>query len=429
LKGIDMRHIPALHASTLAAERTIRFLAVQFFVLIYFQKIGISISESYSIGIPFVVFFSLAGLALTRRALTVDPSRMLLFVLLAIFAIASQLVVARFSFPSLMFFLMLNSAFTLSWKLTSEDYERVCKIFSSLMFLPAIFVFVQYVYELHYGLGISLSLEKIIPRSLLTLGYIYEGSSEAWVVWNRPNGLVFLEPSYCSAFLACAFINEVYVLRRYAWAALFLASLLATNGGTGLVMIGIALPVIGLMRKPAATIAVAIIGFAVLALAGAISSDLPLLSRLKELGETQTSGYGRLVAPLQALITLAPNPELLFSGHGAGEVPPAFGSPWPITKLIYEYGLLTALVYVMLICRSFSGGYNAPLRAALFVVFQFTGSYLLSPFLIFLIFLTCMGRAAPGAASSLATRDATEDASVRSGEQKPSSRREYGVPT
>jgi hypothetical protein len=91
---------------------------------------------------------------------------------------------------SLSLSLVLYRAFTLTWRLDVDDYANGCRRFASLMVLPALFAFVQYCIRSSPWGGKSLSLGPLLPRALLTQGYIYEGSTDFWVTCNRPNGLL-----------------------------------------------------------------------------------------------------------------------------------------------------------------------------------------------------------------------------------------------
>ncbi len=293
---------------------------------------------------------------------------------------------------------VINSLLIFEWRLNTREYAQLCRNYSAAMILPCLFVFAQYAYEITHGVGNSLSLDPFLPKAFLTQGFIAESSTEGWVTWNRPNGLIFVEPSFCSAFLAAAAILETYVTRRYYLALFFLAGVITTNGGTGQLMLAIALVVIGGLHRPLTSAILAIAGAVALVSVSTISTaDLPLVGRMSELGQADSSGYGRLLAPLSGLIDLASQPRFFFTGMGAGQITSSFGSAWPLTKLVFEYGLATGAAYFLLVLKWFNWRANPPIAAALFVVFQFTGGYLVNPFLILLIHCFCAGEVAgPG---------------------------------
>ena len=64
---------------------------------------------------------------------------------------------------------------------------------------------------------------------------------------------------------------------------------------------------------------------------------------------------------------------------------------WPVLKLINEYGLLTAILYVALYLMSFARSYNVPLAVAISLTFHFTGGYLLDAIIVqFMAVIFCM---------------------------------------
>ena len=134
-------------------------------------------------------------------------------------------------------------------------------------------------------------------------------------------------------------------------------------------------------------LAVAATGLAVVAL---IDSQLATLGRLAELSRPGSSGYERLVLPLASFYRLVGDPGGWLAGHGAGQITADFGNAWPMVKLTYEYGLPTAVAWLALFVGGDLGrGRMRGLRIAVFVVFQFTGGYLLSPIMVLFVALAC----------------------------------------
>ena len=352
-------------------------------------EVCLTFSENAQISISMIGVFALLIPGMIAGVYAIDKVLLRLFAVFAS-AVAVQALVPAFSAASLVLLLVLYGSSTLSWSCTPSEYSTVCANFSRMMILPALLIFVQIAFELRHGVGNSLSIEPLIPDALLLKGYTYEASREYWVVWNRPNGLVF-QPSFCSAFLALALIFELRVLRRHARAALFGAAMAATNGATGALMLAIVVVMLGVTQKPVITFLVIVTGVAILATLGSMAEQLPLLSRLSELETSNTSGYERLVLPLQTVVNLLFDPAYVFYGNGAGQITDAYGNPWPVSKLAFEYGALVTLLYFVFVCVRLSGRLNPPVRAAMFVVFQFTGGYLLNPFMVNLVMLTCSG--------------------------------------
>jgi hypothetical protein len=141
-----------------------------------------------------------------------------------------------------------------------------------------------------------------------------------------------------------------------------------------------------LRRSRSAMLAVAATG---LAMAVLVDSQLASFGRLAELSRPGSSGYDRLVLPLASLYRVAGDPGGWLAGHGAGQITPEFGNAWPMVKLTYEYGLPTAMAWLALFAAAIWERERVGFRIAVFVVFQFTGGYLLSPVMVLFVALGC----------------------------------------
>ena len=341
---------------------TRRALILQLFALVYLQRLALPLG-GLMISLPLIATAAaLAGLAAVRR-LTFSRTRLVLFAAMGAAAAASQAVApGPVSLASIAYLMALYAVFTVRLELEAGDLAAVWRAFAALMVLPAVLVVAQYGWQLRTGPGSGLGLDFLFPRRLLLPGYVYQSSSEAWRTWDRPNGVVFLEPSFCSAFLALAFLNEVLWLRRWGLAALFFAALLLCSGATGLVLAAVA---VGwrLRRSRSAMLAMAATGLATAAL---LESRLAGLGRLAELTSPGSSGYDRLVLPLASFYRVVGDPGGWLAGHGAGQISAEFGNAWPLVKLTYEYGLPTAAAWLGLFAAAIAARERVGLRIAVF---------------------------------------------------------------
>ena len=406
-RAYDVERVADRFEEVMAAARaaegravTRQALVFQLFVLIYLQRLAVPVG-GLAISLPLIATgAALAALAATRR-LTFSRTRLVLFAVMGASAALSQAVVrrARCRWRASRTSWRSTSSTRCGWRWTTGGYAAVWRAFAALMVVPAVLVVAQYGWQLREGPGSGLGLDFLFPRRLLLPGYVYQSSSEAWRTWDRPNGVFFLEPSFCSAFLALAFLNEALWLRRRGLAALFLAALILCSGATGLMLVAIA---IGwrLRHSRSAMLAIAATGLALVAL---IDSQLATLGRLAELSRPGSSGYERLVLPLASFYRLVGDPGGWLAGHGAGQITADFGNAWPMVKLTYEYGLPTAVAWLALFVAAIGARENAGVRIAVFVVFQFTGGYLLSPIMVLFVALACSMCAVSAERAGLAT--------------------------
>jgi hypothetical protein len=98
------------------------------------------------------------------------------------------------------------------------------------MIVPAIIVIVQYGIRRIMGQGDSISMDHLLPKSILLQGYAYEANCPNWdSPFQRPNGFFFLEPSFVSRFTASATIVELGLFR----CPLFVLLMIAATAGAG----------------------------------------------------------------------------------------------------------------------------------------------------------------------------------------------------
>ncbi|MDB5562364.1 MAG: O-antigen ligase like rane protein, partial [Hyphomicrobiales bacterium] len=184
------------------------------------------------------------------------------------------------------------------------------------------------------------------PPSLLYPGFAYLRPYSWDPTRLTPNGLFLLEPSVLSYYLALATTIELTVLRNISRLWLYLLAMLACLAVTGPAALVLASPLLlpGMQPGMRRALLLLIVPLAAAALlTGAFS---PLLGRLGELGAVNSSGYGRIVAPLLAIADQATNDPNWLLGYGAGSSPRANNVvQWPFSKLMYEYGLIVAIVF------------------------------------------------------------------------------------
>jgi hypothetical protein len=131
------------------------------------------------------------------------------------------------------------------------------------------------------------------------------------------------------------------------------------------------------------------------ALAGAVgvlaafsTGALDLLTgRISELSSPGSSGWQRLIAPLLQLQDVYSDPAYVLTGVGAGNSVETDVSLWPVAKVMVEYGALAGLLFMIFMAACMGRSLNKPLAFALFVAFNFTGGFLLTPVTVIQIML------------------------------------------
>lgn len=359
-------------------ERSIiRFATWQLFILLYLQKFAIG-PVSFQISVPMMVMFVCLMYLLVQRRISLSPVRMGLYLVFVGCSILSQILAnTTGSIPSVLELFLIYFFVTASAPLSEAGYYRVLNDFIKLMIVPASIGLCQYGIQRITGGGDPISIEPFVPKSFLLQGFYYDAHFPMWYdVFQRPNGLFFLEPSFFSFFTASAAIIEITYFKRPALIALMTIATVFSFGGTGLAMLVVAAPLLLARQSPRLVLPLVIVGIVGLVSALMLGANLPLLSRMNELDTGGASGSMRLVVPLNSLIKLLSDPSYLFTGTGAGSTTSDLGSAWPMLKLTNEYGVITMLAFVFLYASAFFGSYNIPIKIATTVIFHFTGGYL-----------------------------------------------------
>lgn len=195
---------------------------------------------------------------------------------------------------------------------------------------------------------------QIVPEQFIQQGYNTADPLRYGDPIYRSNGVIFLEPSFFSLFLALALVVAL-VLRHRLWATPLLAAAMATTqAGNGLLFVGVALVVMALHPAHRRMLAVLVPALLVAAaVAGTTQLGSRVVDRVSEFGKQGSSANGRMVEPYQLLpsASLETTSGLLW-GHGAGSAEAYISahsdSDGVLTpagpKLLYEFGILTTVV-------------------------------------------------------------------------------------
>jgi hypothetical protein len=377
---------------SLQERSVIHFTTWQLFILLYLQKFAIG-PVSFQIDVPMVVMLVCLMYMLVRRRISLSPVRMGLYLVFVGCSILSHILANTIgSIPSVLELFLIYFFVTASAPLSETGYYRVLSNFIKLMIVPASIGLCQYGIQKITGGGDPISIEPFVPKSFLLRGFSYDAHYPLWYdVFQRPNGLFFLEPSFFSFFTASAAIIEATYFKRPALIALMTMATIFSFGATGFTMLLVAAPL--LLARQSARLVLPLVIFGIVGVVSALmlGADLPLLSRINELDTTGASGSVRLVVPLNSLIELLSDPSYLFTGTGAGSTTSDLGSAWPMLKLTKEYGIVTMLAFVSLYASAFFGSYNIPVKIAATVIFYFTGGYLHDSVIVqFFALIFCM---------------------------------------
>jgi hypothetical protein len=356
-------------------------MTVQLFCLIFLQKFAVPLPGIPPLSLPMMIMLASSAYMAIRKQLSLSPISLVLYGFFAAAAFVSHaLVDASFKIPSFCLLLVITAQQILCWPVDGTTYRRIMSVFLSMMCVSAGIVWLQLAWQIVFGLGHTLNMERMLPHWMMLPGYIYDAPITYGARFVRPNGFFMLEPSYISAMLAIAILVDAAYFRNVKRLFLLTTALVGTVAATGIVLIVFAAPLLILKQPPRVAIwlmGLALAGLLVLVPLGVVGR---FTDRLAELNSSQSSGAARLVMPAQELLVVVANPGFLVTGLGAGNEDPATaGNSWAIVKLAVEYGLVAMFAYMALFWAGLSRCPNLPLKVGFFVVFHFTGGYLLNP--------------------------------------------------
>lgn len=233
-------------------------------------------------------------------------------------------------------------------------------------------------------------LADVLPTSWLDSSFNFTNPLEYGSTSVKGNAFVMLEPSFLSQFCALG-VGVALVLRARLWLVLLLLLGLASAvSGTGILLLG----VIGLLvaaRTPQLLRPSYLVAGAVVVVVVALSPVASLLtSRAGETSQQGSSGSLRFVQPYTEVARgLAVDPLRYWTGAGGGSSDRLLVSDQAgqvgqavvytiVPKLVFEYGLLAAGVFVLFLVMSLLD--RAPWRvvpgAVLVMIFFLSGSLL-----------------------------------------------------
>ena len=251
------------------------------------------------------------------------------------------------------------------------------------MLLVCAIVALQDVWQFTIGWQSFPDMDRLLPDWLITQGFVYIQPLEYGSPYIKPSAFFFKEVSFCSQYLAIAFIIELVFFRRYWRMIAYLGCIFATFAGTGLLLLAITAPFLIAGMQARARSRLLLLVPAVIAVAVASGWLQQVSYRLTEYQQQDSSTYGRFIEPFISVDTYAPNLTLL-SAFGAGQIPREESFVFlPVVKLMLEYGpAVTIMFYALLINALFSGAPSRRVALGLFVLYNLMGGYFQIPDII-----------------------------------------------
>lgn len=316
---------------------------------------------------------------------------------MAAFAVAifeTGLIHRHFSKFSLLYLIAIYAPLVVSTTLEPGALERIWRGFIAVAVLAAVLGITQIAVQTVGG-GYYLDPVQLLPENLQLQGYATTYPIMRGVLPTlKANGMLFVEPSAFSQFLALALLGELWFFRRWKVLAVLAGGMVVSFSGTGLMMFAAGLALGGSLRL---IIAAGCTGLAAAAVLFVTGYGEAFTARVDEVQRPGTSGYQRFVAPHLAMaVPFEDSVNAVLWGYGAGRVEDIdveYSANYsPIPKVFLEYGLfgLAAFtaVWIGMFCRL---AVPRPITGALWVMYFLAAGSLLQPYTVFTLWALTAG--------------------------------------
>ncbi len=302
----------------------------------------------------------------------VDINRLIWFSVFAICALISILTLSTPMKPqSLILFLVINIPFLFVVDVSRTTYRRMLKIFQDVMIFFGIVVLIQYAVEIIWSWRAWPDLDRIVPETFRFVGYNYIQPIRFGSRLMKPSGVFFLEVSYVSQWTALALALEIVYFKR-VWRMIFYSGIVVSLfAGTGILLILLCSPVLLARVSWRTILGVLAIGVTCILIAIQINWYQQVNHRFTEYKHTGSSSNHRFIEPLEVLGDTLQKKNMLFTGEGPGTIPKGGAQVWwTVTKLAYEYGLLTTIAFfIFYTSMVFVGAPSLRIAVVLYVLF------------------------------------------------------------
>jgi hypothetical protein len=386
MQRADMSNTRAAAAPTVQSTPSnpvaVRTITIALWAAILTQKIALP----GNIEITIVVMWAAILFLFARRLAFISLARVTGFAFLFAVIVATQIMFnGAFSLTAVLFVVPLYALFNFVVPMSNRDYLILLRNYQWIGLFVAMLVLAQW--GAQFTKISILNIEPLIGDRFLYKYYNYIQPTSWGSEWIQPNGVIFLEASLLSQFLALALIIEVFLLQRPIFIGLFFITLVSTLAGTGIMMVILSAPLaFRIINARMILLGIVMLPLA-LAFMVAFNIDAYFLQRTQEFGLEQSSGYGRFIEPYTILPRIYERDPVgsILAGIGAGNIDKLpYVNPTlvlnPISKLIGEYGWLSAIIWILYI-HTIMFRANAPLfvLVPLWLQFNLMNGSLLMP--------------------------------------------------
>jgi hypothetical protein len=337
----------------------------------------------------FVVPLTLLGvfvvviLGLTRGAFVIVRKRLLLYILVLIFAVICLWAATGSGFQnrgSAAFLALLYLAATVAFRApTRVDYTSILTFYVRVMEAAAVLGIAIFLLQFA-GLSYFDPIRDLVPGALIQQGYNTTGEVVFGSGLYKASGVFFLEPSFFSLFLGFAAAANIYLDRNYFSTILMVAAMVTTLSGNGILALVVYF-MFAIFSSRQSIFPLVLGALALLAIVLFTPVGDFLLPRTTELANPDSSSSLRMVEPYRVLgPRLYESLQSIAAGHGPGaadeyvrEIRSTDLIAPPPAKAFFEYGLIggllvLSLTYVVVLRKPVSVSLSSSLAFPFFLV-------------------------------------------------------------
>lgn len=366
--------------------------SLSFYMVLFLisQKLAIHVG-GYEFSLALFLFPLMILQLGVQRKVTVNKKRLLLFLAVLLVSFFSCLInYSSFKYFSYLLFLVLYFLVCFTFKLSDQNREAIYNAFRVTLLVGAIISIFQFMGQL---VGLKyMDLFDYVPKSIKLTGFNTYYSLSYGSRLIKSNGWIFLEPSFCSQFMALGMILILSkgVINRNAIIHLVIygVGLICSFSGTGILLLAVAFfPALGKLsrhNKMLVTLGILV----ALILFSRSQYFYAVADRVFEIRASESSGAIRFINPF--LVAFGEYQKSFLFGSGAGiadDLKFAFQvNHNAITKVMVEYGFFTLVLFILFIVIFFLRNRISVLSVSVLLMYFFLSGNLLQPSILYILY-------------------------------------------
>lgn len=348
------------------------------------SKFGIPDYATLGIGIALPLMMLALGFGMLNNAVRLEPRRLGFYcITLAVLMLPQLLQAGTFSLNSLLMLTALHIPYVLVVTRGHELASRVLKFFLHLATLIACCAIAQYFLQGLIGQALLYPIDNLVPAEFVVQGFNAQSTINYHSSQVRATGVFMLEPSFLTQLLAVAIVAESITSRQLWRLGLYAVGILVAHAGTGLLILLICMPLVIIAYRRWDLLLAGVIGVAGIVAFGEMLNLDMIANRTGEFSDPNSSGFARFVGGFYMFDQMLwPDLSRALFGYGAGSFMDYVHlfdievADMPMTKMIFEFGLVGAVVYFTFIASClFSSPLPRLLSLSIALTFLLNGMY------------------------------------------------------